>query len=613
MELMEDLDSAIDAVREAAELTPVGHPNRSMYLNNLALTWQRRFEKTGSSEELNCTIAAYEESTNVDTAPPSVRVAAAYSCADLLISQQMLTHAKSILETAVDLLPSLSPRHLKDTDARFNISQFANLTARAVSLCLAHMDDLYGSLQLLEHGRGILANLRLEVRSDISVLGTEHPELAQRFQQLRDAIDSAPRTFELGIIEHQTIGVNSASNFSALRILSNQFDDLLKHIRSLRGFDNFLKGPLSSETELHSLAKVGPIVVFNISDIRSDAFLITRDEIRSVHLPLLTSELVNRLATLFLEATNENDTDRPWLAARKMNHILRSLWDCGVKTILDELGFIRTPSPGQPWSRIWWVGSGLLNLLPIHAAGYHDLDPPQSVVDRAISSYAFTLKSLSYAREKEAKADIVRDNALILAMPTTSGQASLRFVEDEVRNITKLFSNTSIVTKVIINPTRAQALSELPKHSIVHFTCHGHSKEDPSRSCFLLEDWKLSPLTVRDITLQNIDGAKFAFLSACHSAAGRNFHLLDESINLSSAIQLAGFPAVVGTLWAVDERTAAEVAGEVYTMMIERLAGLDIQRSGESLHKAALALRKKTRIFGSHDPLRWVPYIHIGI
>jgi hypothetical protein len=48
------------------------------------------------------------------------------------------------------------------------------------------------------------------------------------------------------------------------------------------------------------LAEQGPIVVFNVSDIRSDAFLITVDEIRSVHLPLLTSDSAEDLIKHFI-------------------------------------------------------------------------------------------------------------------------------------------------------------------------------------------------------------------------------------------------------------------------------------------------------------------------
>ena len=92
--------------------------------------------------------------------------------------------------------------------------------------------------------------------------------------------------------------LDSSKSISERRALFKQFDDLLQYIRSLQGFENFLQGP--SESELHSLAEDGPIVVFNVSDIRSDAFLITTDEIRSVHLPLLTSDSAEGFRQTFL-------------------------------------------------------------------------------------------------------------------------------------------------------------------------------------------------------------------------------------------------------------------------------------------------------------------------
>ena len=614
---IEDLDRAIETNEQAVDSTPVDHPNRAGRLNNLGIALQSRFERTGSMEDLDRAVVTYEQSANSDTAPHFIRLRAARACGGLLISQRMLKRAKPILEAAVHLLPRLSPRQLKRTDAQFNISQFADVTARAVSLCLENMDDPYKSLQLLELGRGILANLQLEVRSDISVLVADHPELAQQFQQLRVQIDSPSRTIESGTIEDQSTGVNSTSNLSTfisnLRTLFNPFDHLLAHIRSLHGFENFLQGP--AEAELRSLAEGGAIVVFNVSHIRSDAFLITIDKIRSVHLPLLTSELVNRLVTLFFEAIYEDDPNRYRHATRKMDHVLQSLWDCGVKTILDDLGFSQPPPPGRMWPRIWWVGNGLLSVLPIHAAGYHDSDPPQTVLDRVVSSYASTVKSLAYATERASKAGQleVSTNAILFGMRTTPDEEDLPFVEKEINQIKDLLEKASVSTAIEMHPTKLDALSKLPKYAIAHFACHGYSASDPSESSLLLHDWKTAPLTVSDLVSLNIESAQFAYLSACHTSAMRDLRLLDESINLSSAIQLCGYPRVVGSLWHVKDVNSANIARDVYEWILDGDCGFDSRRSAEGLHKAVRQLRERTRIVRKHDPLAWAPFIHVGL
>ena len=66
------------------------------------------------------------------------------------------------------------------------------------------------------------------------------------------------------------------------------------------------------------------------------------------------------------------------------------------------------------------------------------------------------------------------------------------------------------------NSTKKEVLSELPKHTIAHFACHGYCALDPSQSSLLLEDVSL---TVSDLVLLNIEAAKLAYLSACHTSA----------------------------------------------------------------------------------------------
>ena len=114
----------------------------------------------------------------------------------------------------------------------------------------------------------------------------------------------------------------------------------------------------------------------------------------------------------------------------------------------------------------------------------------------------------------------------------------LRFAETEIKCVENPFSGTPNDVKVMHNPTRMDVLSEFPEGGIVHFACHGFASEDPSQSCFYLKDWKASTRTVSDLTSMNSKSAKFAYLSACHTAATRDLSPLPESIILSSAVQL---------------------------------------------------------------------------
>jgi len=224
---MEDLDRVVKVTEKAVESTAEGHPDRAMYLTNLGSALRRRSERTRSKEDLDHTIETNEQAACSDVAPPWIRLWAASVCVDILLNQRMLKHATPIIELAVHLLPLRSPCQLKRTDAQFNVLQFTNLTARAISLCLEHMKDLYKTLQLLELGRGILANLPLEIRSDISSLHTKYPKVVERFQNLRDQIDR-PADFEKleGLFTNNQPSIVS-TKISTQHSLCNEFNKLL--------------------------------------------------------------------------------------------------------------------------------------------------------------------------------------------------------------------------------------------------------------------------------------------------------------------------------------------------------------------------------------------------
>jgi tetratricopeptide (TPR) repeat protein len=177
---MEDLNQAITAKEQAVPSSPDDHPGRAMYLDNLGNLLQRRFERTRSIDDLNRAIRMKEQAVTSRMAPPSIRIQAADSVSKLLIDRDW-DRAKKVLQIAVGLLPSTSPRNLKHLDRQYNISKFAGLTSRAASVSLQCGEKPYIALQLLELGNGVLASLQLQVRSDILDLRESYPDLAQQF------------------------------------------------------------------------------------------------------------------------------------------------------------------------------------------------------------------------------------------------------------------------------------------------------------------------------------------------------------------------------------------------------------------------------------------------
>ena len=365
------------------------------------------------------------------------------------------------------------------------------------------------------------------------------------------------------------------------------------------------------------IATLGPIVVFNVSELRCDALLIEGSGIRLITLPSLTAEDLESKSEIFLNLVLMGHFE----AKNCLKRILEWLWDVAVSRILSALGFTTTPRQDAEWPRMWWIGSGLLTLLPIHAAGYHDNNKGQNVLDRVISSYTTTIQALAYARDKAAHSIHSLDqNALLVGMSETPGHSKLQYVEQEIEELRLLLSPHMTIT-VEKKPTKERILAALSDYQIVHLACHGTFDEnDPSQSKLLLSDWQTEPLTVSNLASQALKMSQFAYLSACHTASARNLSLLDESIHLASSFQIAGYPSVVGTLWEVGDAQSATLAKDVYAMMLRGGSGLilNTRKSAEALHMATRSLRSKTKVApmnreSQSDPLIWAPYIHIGI
>jgi CHAT domain-containing protein len=149
--------------------------------------------------------------------------------------------------------------------------------------------------------------------------------------------------------------------------------------------------------------------------------------------------------------------------------------------------------------------------------------------------------------------------------------------------------------------TRERLLRELPLHGNFHFSGHAVGNlTDPSASALLLYDDDL--VTVRDISRLRLTRAGTAYLSACETAKS-GITLIDETINIASACQLAGFQHVIATLWPIRDNIAARAAKHIWQALRETDADAAL-----AVHQATLELR---RLYPA-KPSIWAAYIHAG-
>jgi tetratricopeptide (TPR) repeat protein len=633
-EALADLNAAVEAGRVAVQTTPTDHSGRAYRLSSLGDALLSRFEHSGAQTDLAAASAAFTQALEIDSAAPSVHIRAASALASL-VARSEPGRAAGLLETAVRMLPEMTPRRLERSDQQIVLGGLAGLAGDAAALALAdgqtaRDERAEKALRLLEAGRSVLLSQALDTRSDLTELKKHHPHLATRFTDLRDRLDQsydAPLAVAMLHNDMHNTALSGSLTVEDRARLADEFTAILTRIRSLEGFASFAHPPTIDE--LLAQAEGGPVVNFNISSYRSDALLLTEHGITSLPLPNLTPDsLVKRIWAFHGSLYSTVDPDsrlRDRRAAQRMlREILEWLWDTAMEPVLQTLGYHDHPPTNGHWPRVWWVPGGLLGLLPLHAAGYHT-DPAtkqdrRTVMDRVVSSYTPTIRALRYARQRTTT-PVGADRALIVAMPTTPGVLGrLQHVSAEASMLHARLPKSILLTEpdspneyqtvaAAHLPTKANVLAHLPGCPIVHFACHGASHPtDPSQSLLLLRDHEHDPLDVASLGPVKLDQAQLAYLSACRTAFTGALELLDEAIHLASAFQLAGFPHVIGTLWEIDDAHAVEIADTFYTVLNTGDGTFDVSRAAYALHHAVRTVRDKL----PDTPSLWAAHLHAG-
>ncbi|KAL7800908.1 CHAT domain-containing protein [Trichoderma afarasin] len=615
---MDDYNRAFKLLTEAVDITALDDANHASRLFSLATCLFKPHTRieTLSMDSLDRVIPMFTTVWHSEVMPSRVRIYSACVVAKLLMLKKDWEQSYQILREAISLLHTASPRFSNRADAQALLIASFGLASSAVCAALEAGKAPEDALRLLEHGRGVIASLLMDMRGDITDLQHQYPHLAEKFSLLRDELDLPGRS---------ATSLNSTDNFlsqelqiSRYREANREFREVIDTIRVQPGFSSFLRPP--DVKELMGASEQGPIIVLSIDEYRCDAFLIRSDSIQVIELPQLKLDEVQHTVT----GLSGNSDFHP---------LLEWLWHTICHPCLNALG-IKDAVSDDNWPHIWWIPTGLLSQLPLHAAGIYKQGSKETVLDRAISSYASSIKALLHGRKhgiQKPRQPPLEDSALIVSMqetPGLGGGGRLPFAADEVHMLRDLCPQLQL-TPITPSRNKEDVLKHLPKCTIFHFAGHGQSDpRDPSRSCLLLEDWEINPLTVGDIRESRLqdDPPFLAYLSACSTGANKVEELANEAIHLISAFQLSGFRHAIGALWEVSDKHCVDVARILYkTLEEEGMTDLAVSRG---LHRAVRALRdgnaddvltrdaKLVRPRPASQGVTdffWVPYVHFGV
>ncbi|MEU8791404.1 CHAT domain-containing protein [Streptomyces sp. NPDC048643] len=625
-----DLDRALDLAREAADAVPADHPDRAQHLFNLGNTHRLRFLRTGDPSDLDRAVDAAEGSvaaTPADhprrasrvyflgichtrrwdtgsaldrsliarlagdalaatTSPPFDRLRACWAVGRLAYVLDEPHTARLLFDTAVELLPLVAARETSSADHEHRLGVNRGLVGETIAVHCA-LDDPGGALQAAELGRAVLLASRLALRTPLADLEPEHPVLARRLSRVRDALN-APDPPAMATPDSQDLDL-----VDRRKRLWAEHDAVLAEIRRLPGLDRFLLPP--TWTELRPTAPGGAVVLLNAGRQRSDAIVVTADgPPLAVPLPELRLADVEARAAELTEATHDAGSFTGELRRQRvLTELLGWLWDTTVEPVLDALENRLRPDEGV-LPHVWWMPTGPLGLLPLHAAG-HPGGP--GALDRVISSYTPTLRTLARAHGRPAATSLRR---LTVALDRTPGLPDLPATASEAASLHAAHPDMPLLTNN--QATAVRVTGALPRASWAHFACHaGTDPDTPSEGGLHLHDGVLS---IAEIGRLDLHEAELAYLSAC-STGHAGWRHADESIHLASAFQLAGFRHVVASLWPLDDHVAADSADHFYRLMPDT----------PSAEAAAMTLHRVIQHLRAEHPSRphlWASLIHSG-
>ena len=594
------LNRAVATLGRAVYASPPGAAHTAGYLQSYASALRTLHEANGDPGVLRAAEDAYRQVAVIHALPAAERIRAACDWGAAAGDAGRWEEALAGFELALALLPFSITRRLRRGDQEHRLTGVQGLAANAAA-CAVQLGRLDHAVLLLEQGRGVLLGQTIAARADLARLRAAHPEAAEHFARVLDRIDA----LESEVTEQEASGPGSDERHT----LAARWERLVGEIRALPGFEEFLGAP--TYDEVLACAERGPVVLPYSSVYRSDALVLRPGSVQSVPLPRVSPEVVAEQVARLDEALTAATSPTGERSAQKaVEAVLAWTWDCVAEPVLGRLGLLDAPADGD-WPRLWWSPVGALAALPLHAAGHHGEPPgprPRTVLDLVVSSYTPTVRALAYARHRAAGRG-ADGGLLAVVVPDAPGTRALGGVRREVKELSAL-----LPTEVVSGPraTFANVLRALPAHPYVHFACHGVSDpDDPSHARLLVHDHQEHPLTVHHISRLELPDARLAVLSACETARGSE-RLADESIHITSAFQIAGYPHAIGTLWPVHDAVAGRVTRSLYRHLRgDRTAGswgLDADQAALALHRAVRQCRTAFR--GS--PSLWAAHVHSG-
>ncbi len=367
---------------------------------------------------------------------------------------------------------------------------------------------------------------------------------------------------------------------------------LLETVHGSREGDPGLPKPLSAESIAERIPEGVALVEYAVLPDRLLIWVIRREGIDVVSQDLGANRLTGYVERLKTEIRARKKQDRE--AARDLFRLL-------VQPALEK-----APEASQ----LVFIPDKAIHELPFAAL----LNPATGryLVEEKAVALAPSATVYLLAREHDRERARPDDKVLVVGNPAFdktvfSGLLNLPSAEKEARTIAGMHPGAHLLTGP--QATKKAVLAMAPEAGILHFAVHALENQDaPSRSRIVLAPEPGNPesgsLFASDLGSLRLPRTRLVVLSACQTAKGR-ISKTEGAQSLARAFLAAGVPAVVASLWPVNDRATSALLTGFHARLRQ---GLDPVR--------ALQETQKDLIHSSEgdlrDPLSWASFELIG-
>ena len=549
--------------------------------HNLAFAYQERIRGV-RADNLEQAIHHYDQALEIDTLQrfPAGFRKTQHQRGNLYFGATRWAEALKAFKEAIGADQVLLVGSYTETGRQAEVAQTAGLYADA-AYALLKLDCAGEALAQLEQGKTRLLSQALALNEvDLSLLPAAQQDSLHHLRETLRALDTEMRL---------PTDTPARRNERALAdLLSQTRTDLNEAIEAVRAtHPEFMHEGLRL-SEILALIPLGAVLVAPVVTSHGSAIFVVPAGLQAVSLDQVLWLEDFKKADLWKMLASPEAELGGWLGAYFNAHTDVQAWldvvDNSGRVLWERLiAPIHTRLADLGAKHVLLMPQGGLGLLPLHAAWREVNGKRRYMLDDYTVTFVPSAYALKVSTERVHDAQRQAHTLFAIINPTHD----LPFTSVEGEQVVKLFGKER--SDVLPGDDATTEAVKHPNRSYLHFACHGfYNWRDPMQSGLILA--KGEPLTLAQIIGHlKLGSTRLVTLSACETGITEFNESPDEYLGLPAGFLQAGAPAVISTLWSVNDLSTMLLMEHFYQLHLN-----DGFAIAEALQQAQTWLRDVT-------------------